>query len=134
MSNVHHFQQRLEQSRAAKSVLRPADQQHWDALVARVDEPEVARLIVRFFDLSPSEKLKQPGLYLRSLLVLREAFARGEVEARQKRMSTAIKMKKLLASAGEFFYRCIRLPFRAVRDLMRLVFRQRSENRMLFTR
>ncbi len=133
MSNVHHFQQRLEQSRVAKSVLRPADQVHWDILVSRVCEPEVARLIVRFLDKAPSEKLKHAGLYLRANLVLGDAFAKAEEEARQKRKSRLHVMVRALTSIGVYLYRCIRLPFRAGRDVKSLVFPQRS-GRHLFIR
>lgn len=132
MSNITSFQQRLEQSRAAKAGLRPAEQQHWDALVARVDEPEVARMIVRFFDHAPTEKLKQPGLYLRARLVLSDSFACRKARAKQSRQARFQAVSDRLAMAGYFLYRCVRLPFRAVRDLVAIAFRRRPANRPLF--
>ena len=100
--------------------------------MARVDEPEVARLIVRFLDRAPSEKLKQPGLYLRASLVLRDEFARATSEAEQVRQARANAALKFLTSAGYFTYRCVRLPFRAARDLVALVLPRRSVSRPLF--
>lgn len=132
MNNVHQLQLRLEQSHAAKAARRPAEQQHWDTLVARVDEPEVARLIVRFLDRAPSEKLKQPGLYLRASLVLGDEFARAETNARQVRQARANAALKFLVSAGYFTYRCVRLPFRAARDLKAIILPHRSSGRPLF--
>jgi hypothetical protein len=132
MSNVHQLQHRLEQSHAVKAARRPAEQQHWDTLVARVDEPGVARLIVRFLDQAPSEKLKQPGLYLRASLVLRDEFARTETQARQARQARANNALKFLISAGYFIYRSIRLPFRAARDLKTIILPHRLSGRPLF--
>lgn len=132
MSNITSFQQRLEQSRAAKAGQRPAEQQHWDTLVARVDEPEVARMIVRFFDHAPTEKLKQPGLYLRARLVLSDSFAHETARSRQARQVLFRIVSERLATAGYFLYRCVRLPFRAVRDLAAITFHRRPENRPLF--
>lgn len=132
MSNITSFQQRLDQSRAAKAGQRPAEQQHWDTLVARVDEPEVARMIVRFFDHAPTEKLKQPGLYLRARLVLSDSLACEEARVRQARQAMFYTVSERLAAAGYFLYRCARLPFRAVHDLVATTFRRRPTNRPLF--
>ncbi|TCJ15203.1 hypothetical protein EZJ19_07800 [Parasulfuritortus cantonensis] len=132
MSNITSFQQRLEQSRAAKGGQRAAEQQHWDTLVARVDEPVVARMIVSFFDHAPTEKLKQPGLYLRAKLVLSDSFASEATRAKQANRAVVRTVSEYLGAAGYFFYRCVRLPFRAVRDLAAIARRRRPVNRPLF--
>lgn len=133
VSNIKSFQERLEQSRAAKAGLKPADQVHWQAVIERVDEPEIARLIVRFCDhTAPEIKTRQPGLYLRAKMVLANDFQARESAAKDARRLRLDKALRGLGGVVFFAYRCFRLPLRAMRDLAAMMFRRRSQNRPLF--
>lgn len=135
VSSISQFQNRLAQSRLAKANQRPSEQQHWDSLVDRIEEPKVARTLVRFFDNSPTEKLKHPGLYLRAKIVLSDSFASQEAQAKQARQDWWKEVSARLFGAAYFLWRCIRLPFRAVRDLWALAWQpRRHAHRRLFCR
>ncbi len=136
MSNVSHirtFQHRLEQARSAKAGIKSADQVHWDAVTARVDEPEIARLIVRHFDrMAPAMKAQQPGLYLRAKMVLANDFQARDKASKEVRNRLVQSVSRGIGEVAYLAYRCLRLPFRALRDLAALVSQRRRQNRPLF--
>ncbi len=133
VSSVKSFQERLEQSRAAKAGLKSADQVHWQAVIEHVDEPETARLIVRFCNhMAPEMKIRQPGLYLRAMMVLANDLRARKIAAKEARDRL---LRFLALRLGDFVYlayRCLRLPFRAMRDLAALVSQRRRQDRPLF--
>lgn len=133
VSNIKSFQERLEQSRAAKAGLKTADQVHWQAVVARVDEPEIARLIVRFCDhTAPEIKTRQPGLYLRAMMVLANDYQTREIAVKEARDRRLRILARKLGDILFFAYRCLRLPVRAMRDLAAMMRLRRQSNRPLF--
>lgn len=135
MSNIHQLQLRLGQARTAKSEQRgqnTTDQQHWDNLAARIDEPEVARLVVRFLDHAQREKFKHAGLYLRARMVLSDEYSRGQARAKLSRQAWLKRVNEVSSDAAYFVYRCIRLPYRAMHDLVAYIHRPRARTRPLF--
>jgi hypothetical protein len=133
VSNIRTFQHRLEQSRSAKAGIKSADQAHWDQVIAHVDEPEIARMIVRYFEhAAPAMKVQQPGLYLRARMVLANDYQAREIAVKEVRRLRFRTLWHGLGDVAYFIYRCLRLPVRAWRDLVALVSQRRRQNRPLF--
>lgn len=89
--------------------LAAADCHHWKAMIARVNEPAVAQLLVEFLDSEPELRAKRSGVYLAAHATLdREDQVRKAVQAREEK---AAAYGRIVATVVRGAVKVVRLCF-----------------------
>lgn len=91
--------------------LAAADCAHWKALIARIEEPAVAQLLVEYLDSQPELQLKRSGVYLSAHLTLeREAQRlRGEEQRAEQALAVGRNLGLLVRGGAKTVHRAFKL-------------------------
>ena len=103
--------------------LAAADCAHWKALLARVDEPAVAQLLVEFLDAHPELRTKRAGTYLSAHLTLDREARRQQVEEQRAEQAFARgrHLGLMVRGSAKVLHRAFQLACKAWHSLSRML-------------
>ena len=103
--------------------LAAADCAQWKALLARVEEPAVAQLLVEFLDSQPELRAKRAGAYLSAHLTLDREARRQQVEEQraEKALSFGRNLGLMVRGSGKVLHHAFRLACVAWHTLSRML-------------